>query len=199
MAEESTTDPQPETSDATPVPEDTLEALREQLEQARSEAQQNLDKFLRASADTENVRRRAETEVANARKYSIERFAAEMLPVRDALELASQVDLSGETSEAISRMHEGIALTLKQFDSAFGKFHITTIDPAGEKFDPERHQAMTMVESADVAPNHVLQVVQKGYLIHDRLLRPAMVVVAKAAPAPQGLESGADGPTEPLD
>jgi molecular chaperone GrpE len=181
MAEETSTNPQSGSSASGAVPEDSIETLREHLEQARAEALENLDKYLRASAETENVRRRAETEVANARKFSIERFAAEMLPVRDALELASQVDLSGENSEAVSRMHEGIELTLKQFDTAFEKFHITTIDPAGEKFDPERHQAMTMVERADMAPNHVVQVVQKGYLIHDRLLRPAMVVVSKAA------------------
>jgi molecular chaperone GrpE len=161
------------------------DTLEQQLETARAEAAKNLDKFLRASAESENVRRRAEIDVENARKFGIERFATELLAVRDSLDLALQVDLQ-DAGEALRKMHEGIELTLRQLDSVFQRFSITAIDPAGEKFDPERHQAMSMVETDEVDPNHVVTVVQKGYLLHDRLLRPAMVIVAKAKTAAEG-------------
>lgn len=159
--------------------------LEQQLEAARTEAAENLDKFLRASAESENVRRRAQTDVENARKYGIERFATELLAVRDSLDLALQVDLQ-EAGEALKKMHEGIELTLRQLDTVFQRFSISPIDPAGEKFDPEKHQAMSMVETDELEPNHIVTVVQKGYLLHDRLLRPAMVIVAKAKTATEG-------------
>ena len=162
-----------------------VSALQSELDAARREAEENLDKFLRARAETENIRRRAETDVANAHKYGIERFALEMLAVKDSLERARAVDVvaqSGESGERplMQKMVEGLDLTLKLMDAIFQKFSITVVDPQkGEKFDPERHQAMSMVESADVPENHVLTTVQRGYLLHNRLLRPAMVVVAK--------------------
>jgi molecular chaperone GrpE len=159
--------------------------LEQQLEAARAEAAENLDKFLRASAESENVRRRAQIDVENARKYGIERFATELLAVRDSLDLALQVDLQ-EAGEALKKMHEGIELTLRQLDTVFQRFSISPIDPAGEKFDPEKHQAMSMVETDELEPNHIVTVVQKGYLLHDRLLRPAMVIVAKAKTATEG-------------
>ena len=157
--------------------------LQAELEAARTKAADDLDKFLRAKAEAENVQRRAQVEVANARKYGIERFAAELLAVRDSLELARTVDIEQENQTALEQMHEGLDLTLKLMDSAFQKFSLTVVDPQGEKFDPEKHQAISMVESDEITPGYVVQVVQKGYLLHDRLLRPAMVLVAKARKA----------------
>lgn len=182
----------PEAAADSETPEASLE---EQLEQARAEAVENLDNYLRAKAETENVRRRSADEVTKARKFAIEQFAGELLAVRDSLELASLVDLEEDSAQAVKQMHEGVALTLKQLDNAFRKSGITEVEPTGEKFDPERHQAMSMVETDDVAPNHVVSVMQKGYVLNERLLRPAMVVVAKA-PAQSDAGSGAAGETE---
>ncbi len=156
------------------------DSLEQQLEQARLEVAENLDKFLRAKAETENIRRRSADEVSKARKFAVEQFAGELLVVRDSLELASKYSIEGEDSPDLTHMHEGMMLTLKQLDSVFEKESIVVIDPTGEKFNPELHQAMSMIETDEVAPDHVVRVMQKGYLINDRLLRPAMVVVAKA-------------------
>lgn len=168
--------------DLEPVPE--IDQLRAELEQARTEAGENLDRFLRAKAEAENTRRRAEADVTAAHKYALDRFAAEIISVRDSLDLARMVELPKDTSPAVQKMHEGLDLTLKLMDSVFQKFGVTRLDPKGQKFDPERHQAISMVESAEVPPGHVVNVVQKGYLLNDRLLRPAMVVVARAASVP---------------
>jgi molecular chaperone GrpE len=166
-------------------PEADVGRLRSELEAARAKAAEDLDKFLRAKAEADNARRRAEIDVAHARKYGIERFAAEMLAVRDSLELARTVDIELENQSALAKMHEGLDLTLKLMDNVFEKFSLKVIDPIHEKFDPEKHQAISMVESNEVPPGHVVQVVQKGYMLYDRLLRPAMVMVAKA-PAERG-------------
>ena len=115
------------------------------------------------------------------RKYAIERFASEIIAVRDSLELARMVELPQDSNPAVQKMHEGLDLTLKLLDDIFRKFGLTLIDPPGQKFDPERHQAISMVDSAEVPPGHVVNVVQKGFLLNDRLLRPDMVVVARAA------------------
>ena len=157
-----------------------METLKAELEAAQAQAAENLDKFMRAKAETENVRRRAETDVASAHKFAIERFALEMLAVKDSLERARTVDL--KTSDAaLEKMFEGIDLTLKLMDSIFQKFALTEISPAkGDKFDPEKHQAMSAQDNAEVPPNHVLMALQKGYLLNNRLLRPALVIVAKA-------------------
>lgn len=155
--------------------------LQAQLEQALEEIEQYKERFLRAKAEVENTRRRATNDVANAHKYAVERFAGEMLGVKDSLELARSVELTGDNKEALERMLEGLELTLKLMSGVFKKFSLEAIDPAkGEKFDPDKHQAMTVQESDEVGPNEVLAVVQKGYQLHDRLLRPAMVIVAKA-------------------
>jgi molecular chaperone GrpE len=183
------TDTDRDQADASPVADESGASLEQQLQAAQAEAAENLDKFLRASAESENVRRRAQIDMDNARKYGIERFATELLPVVDSLDLARRVDLKEAGSEAMEKMKEGIELTLRQLDSVFERFSITTIDPAGEKFDPERHQAMSMVETDEVEPNHIVTVVQKGFLLHDRLLRPAMVVVAKAKSTATGEKS----------
>lgn len=155
--------------------------LQAELEKVRAEAAENLDRFLRARAEAENMRKRAELDVAATRKYAIERFASEIIAVRDSLELARMVELPKDSNPAVQKMHEGLDLTLKLLDDIFRKFGLTLIDPSGQKFDPERHQAISMVDSAEVPPGHVVNVVQKGFLLNDRLLRPAMVVVARAA------------------
>jgi len=178
------------------TPVDPLEALRQELEAARTQAADSQEKYLRALAEADNTRRRAEQDLAGAHKYAVERFAGEIVSVRDSLDLAAAVDLAGDNTEGLSRMREGIGLTLKQIDDAFRKFGIIVLDPKGEKFDPTRHQAISMVESAEVPAGHVLSVVQKGYQIYDRVLRPAMVVVAKApAGDAQGSASAAEGRT----
>ncbi len=166
-----------------PVAGGDLEKLRAELESAKAEAVANLDKFLRAKAEADNVRKRTENEIANVRKYAVESFASELLAVHDSLDLARSVSLV-DAAAAVEKMHEGLELTLKLMDGVLAKFGVVQIDPKGEKFDPERHQALSMVESAEVAPNHIVTVVQKGYLLRDRLLRPAMVIVAKAKAAP---------------
>jgi molecular chaperone GrpE len=152
---------------------DVATDLAELLQKAEAEAQELREAFLRARAETENVRRQAREEIAKAGKFGIERFATDLLAVKDALELALATDAA--TPE---QMREGVTLTLKQLDAAFEKAHIQPVDPQGQPFDPHRHQAMQMV-AADAPANTVVQVFQKGYLIHDRVLRPAMVVVAK--------------------
>jgi molecular chaperone GrpE len=173
-------DPTPPTFTApeAPVTED-VEALKAELEAMRAQASENLDKFLRAKAETENVRRRAETDVASAHKFAIERFALEMLAVKDSLERARTIDF--KTSDAaLEKMFEGIDLTLKLMDSIFQKFALTEVTPAkGDKFDPEKHQAMSTQDDAEVPANHVLMALQKGYMLNNRLLRPALVIVAK--------------------
>jgi molecular chaperone GrpE len=150
-------------------------SLQEQLEEAQREAREHHDAWLRAKAEADNVRKRAQTDVANAHKYALEAFAGQLLPVRDSLEAALSVD-----NATLEAQRQGVQLTLKQLDTAFDKFNIREIDPAtGEKFDPHLHQAMTTVES-DKPPNTVVHVLQKGYLLNDRVLRPALVTVSKS-------------------
>ena len=151
---------------------DDLEALRAENGQLR-------DEFLRARADAENARKRAQTEIANARRFALEGFASELLNVRDSLDLARSVDLEG-TEGVVEHVVEGLELTLKQLDSAFDRFSVFEVSPeVGDRLDPELHQAMTLAPSTEVKPNHICQVIQKGYRLHDRLLRPARVIVAK--------------------
>ena len=170
--------------DLEPAPE--IKQLQAELEQARTEAAESLDRYLRAKAEAENTRKRAEADVVAAHKYALERFASEIVTVRDSLELARMVELPEGSNPAVHKMHEGLDLTLKLMDRAFQKFGVTLLDPKGQKFDPERHQAISMVDSEEVPLNHVVNVVQKGYLLNDRLLRPAMVVVRRAPAADQG-------------
>ena len=180
------------TNENTPTEEVAAEAtgageaepsLEQQLEAIRTEAEKNHENFLLASAEAENIRKRAQNEIAQARKFAIEKFATELLSVRDSLELASATEIDSDDGGAMEKMREGLQLTLKQLDSVFEKFEISVIDPKGEKFNPDHHQAMAMVETEDLEPNHVVEVMQKGYLLKDRLLRPAMVVVSRAVAA----------------
>ena len=152
----------------------------DELEMLRAQVAQLQDETLRARADADNARKRAQGEIVNARRFALEGFAGELLTVRDSLGLARAVDLTGGDN-LVEQMTEGLELTLKQLDAAFERFSVFEVSPeVGDKLDPESHQAMSLVESTDVAPNHICQVVQKGYRLHSRLLRPAMVIVAKA-------------------
>ena len=145
-----------------------------QLKRAEDEAGELRDAWLRAKAETENARRVAQNDIAKAHKYAVERFAQELLAVKDALELT--LATPNAKTEAL---RDGVALTLKNLDSAFDKASITEINPLHQKYDAHRHQAMTMIESDEPAGT-VVQVFQKGYLLNDRVLRPALVAVAKA-------------------
>lgn len=154
------------------------EQLAEQLVAANRKAEENWDKFVRTQAEMENLRRRSEKELQNAHKYALEKFAKELLLVVDSLELGIQA-ASGDAPE-IAKLREGSELTLKQFRAVLEKFNIQPVDPLGQKFNPELHQAMAMEPSASAEPNTVVKVFQKGYVLNDRLLRPAMVVIAQA-------------------
>ncbi|WJG08035.1 nucleotide exchange factor GrpE [Aliiglaciecola sp. LCG003] len=157
----------------------TISELQAALAKAEATVSEQRDSVLRAKAEMENARRRAETEVEKARKFALERFAAELLPVADNLERA--VQLADHENESLKPMMEGVDITLKSFISTIEKFGLNVIDPQGEAFNPEKHQAMSMQESADVPANTVLAVMQKGYEINGRLLRPAMVMVSRAS------------------
>jgi molecular chaperone GrpE len=153
---------------------DSMPSLEELIRLAELKAEENHDAWLRAKAETENVRRRAQEDIAKAAKFAIERFARELLAVKDSLEAA----LTAE-APSVDSMKAGAELTLKQLVAAFEKSNLSEVNPLGEKFDPHFHQAISMVE-ADQEPNTVVTVLQKGYLIADRVLRPALVIVSKA-------------------
>ncbi len=165
--------PDLETTLETRTPEQWAEALAE----AEQKAQDNWDKVLRSQADLENIKRRSEKDLQNAHKFGIEKFARELLPVADSLELGLSVETAG--SPEVQKLREGMELTLKQLQASLEKFNVVQVDPEGEKFNPEWHQAMAMQPTDEAEPNTVLKVYQKGYLLSDRLLRPAMVVVAQ--------------------
>jgi molecular chaperone GrpE len=151
-----------------------------ELESAQAEIAKLKDAFLRAKAEEDNVRRRAEKDITNSRKFAIEGFAKELLNVFDSLKLATAVELAEDASDTAKSVREGVDITLKQVNSAFAKFAVKEIAPkVGDKLDPNLHQAMTMVESEEVASGCIITVIQAGFELHERLLRPAMVVVAK--------------------
>lgn len=149
-------------------------ALEESLKKAERAAQEHHEAWLRAKAEADNIRKRAQTEIASAHKFALENFASELLAVKDSLEAALATE-----SATVESMKAGVELTLKQLATVFDRFHITEVNPLGQKFDPHRHQAISTQES-DAEPNTVVQVLQKGYLLHERVIRPALVVVAKA-------------------
>ena len=156
---------------------EVMPSLEEMLKTAELKAQEHHDAWLRAKAETENVRRRATEDIDKARKFAVEKFANELLAVKDSLEAA----LANENQSA-ENLKSGVEVTLRQLSNAFEKSRLVEIAPLGEKFDPHRHQAISQIEAADAAtePNTVLTVLQKGYSLADRVLRPALVVVAKA-------------------
>jgi len=155
----------------------------DRLQELEALAEERRDQALRAQAELENQRRRFERELENAHKYAMEKFAAELLDVCDSLEMGVQ---AARESRDVERIIEGAELTLKNFHHVFEKFGIQAEEPTGERFDPERHQAMSMQEDASQPPNTVVATMQKGYLLQDRVLRPAMVVVSKAPAAGSG-------------
>lgn len=147
--------------------------LEEMLKAAELKAQEHYDAWMYAKAEGENIRRRAQEDVSKAQKFAVERFSSEILAVKDSLEAGLAVQ-----TENVESFKSGMELTLKQISSVFEKFNIKEINPAGEKLDPHKHQAIGMVESEQEA-NTVVSVMQKGYTLHDRVLRPALVMVAK--------------------
>ena len=148
------------------------------LEDARGKADEHWDQVVRIQAEMDNLRKRTERDLANAHKFALERFANELLPVKDSLELG----LAAFTAENPDpeKLREGVELTLQMLTAAMEKSAITEVNPENEAFNPDYHQAMSMQERDDVAPNTVVTVVQKGYLLNGRLIRPAMVIVSKA-------------------
>ena len=179
MTDSNQTEDQPE-----PQSEDSIEANQadqetgnvvDELAELRDKAEANWQLYVRAQAEMENLRHRSEKDLESAHKFALEKFAAELLAVKDSLELGLNA-----TDADVDKLREGSELTLKMLSQALPKFNINDVDPMGEVFDPNHHQAMTMQETAEHTPNTVIAVMQKGYLINDRLLRPAMVVVAKA-------------------
>ena len=161
-----------------PAPSATLPAEVDPLQKAETEAREHYDAWLRAKAETDNVRKRAQAEITAAHKFAVENFSAELLAVKDSLEAA----LAAENA-TVNSMRSGIELTLKQLKSVFERFNLAEINPLGAKFDPHRHQAISTVDAA-AEPNTVVQVLQKGYSLHDRVIRPALVAVSK----PRGVE-----------
>jgi molecular chaperone GrpE len=155
----------------------TVADVERDLQAALAKANEHHDLYLRAKAETENTRRRAQEDIAKAHKFAIESFAEALVPVMDSLEKA----LENQAADAAA-LREGAAITLRQLQTAFEKNRLVAIDPKGEKFDPHKHQAISMVPAPEgVAPNHVVTVLQKGWLIADRVLRPALVTVAQGS------------------
>ena len=168
-------------ADAPPVSHEEFEAVQRDLDQALAKADEHWKLYLGAHAEMENLRKRAERDVQNAHKFALERFFGELLPARDSLELGLAA-----TSDAvdIARLREGVELTLKQLAAAMEKFGARELNPLGARFNPNEHEAMAMLPTDQAEPNTVVQVLQKGYLLNERLLRPAKVVVAQALPKP---------------
>ena len=180
---------------------ESVEQLRTALEQAQAEAEAQKDRALRTAAEAENVRKRADRRVENAHKYALEKFVGDLLPAVDsferAVEAAQKASAGADAAPADAAVAEGVQLSLKLFEEALRKQGIEVVDPLGAPFDPNLHEAMTMLESATAEPGSVMDVFQKGYTVNGRLVRAARVVVAKApqatAEAPEASEeSGED-------
>lgn len=175
---------QPDSINSTPEPAadtqavDDVAQLRQKVEIAEAKVQENWDALLRAKAELENVRKRGQRDLENAHKYGLEKIALELLSVRDSMELGLEAASSNQSD--ISSLREGVDLTLKMLVQLMDKFNIKQLNPVNEKFNPEQHQAISMQEVHDLESNTVISVMQKGYLLSDRLLRPALVVVSKA-------------------
>ena len=155
--------------------EQNVDDLKQALQEAIAKADANRDMHMRSLAELENVKRRAQKDVEHAHKFALEKFSIDLLTVKDSLELG----LSVEDAD-VEKIREGTQLTLKMLTQVLDKFSIVELDPVGETFDPNHHQAMTMQPTSEHPPNTVISVMQKGYLLNDRLLRPAMVIVSKA-------------------
>ncbi|MEE9422194.1 MAG: nucleotide exchange factor GrpE [Gammaproteobacteria bacterium] len=175
-ADETVTATEPDNQTTDQQPED----VHVLLEDARNKADEHWNQFLRLQAEMENLRKRNERDVSNAHKFALEKFSAELLPIKDSLEMGIAAATEGDGIDA-EKILEGSELTLKMLGSAFSKFNVKEISPLNDKFNPEYHEAISMQERADVEPNTVVTVIQKGYTLNDRLIRPAMVVVSRAA------------------
>jgi molecular chaperone GrpE len=173
---------------------DTVAKLEQKLADAEAKAQENWDKAVRAQAELENIRRRAQRDLENAHKYALEKFLHDLLPIQDSMEMG--LAAAQDESADVARLREGSELILKMFADLMDKNGIEAIDPEGHPFDPEHHQAMTMLESPDHEPNTVVSVMQKGYKLNDRLVRPAMVAVSKAPESAQESNQQTSGDTE---
>ena len=156
----------------------SLEQALEKIEEAELAADKAKDDALRVQAEMQNLRRRTEQDVEKAHKYGQEKFSIELLSVMDNLERALDA-ASQHDDETVKAIYDGVNLTLKSFMDCFSKFNIEVIDPLGEPFDPQKHQAMSIQESPEAEPNTVISVLQKGYTLHGRVIRPAMVMVSK--------------------
>lgn len=153
-----------------------IESLQKQLDKEKERAQANKDLALRAQAEMDNLRKRTARDIENAHKYALEKFINELLPIMDSLELGMS---AAESAENIDDLREGMNLTAKMFTTAMDKFNVKTLEPQGEKFNPEQHEAVSMQEIEGSESGTVVTVMQKGYELNGRLVRPAMVVVAK--------------------
>ena len=169
--------PPPADNTTAAEPAETMPSLEELLKAAELKAAEHHDAWLRAKAETENVRRRAQDDILRAGKFAIEKFAGELLAVKDSLEAAL-----GNENQGAEALRAGVELTLRQLVAAFEKSNLLEINPLGEKFDPHRHQAISQVEAEGEA-NRVVSVLQKGYALSERVVRPALVVVSKAKAA----------------
>ena len=156
----------------------SVEELAERLQAAEQKAADNWDQLLRTRAEMENLRRRTQRDLESAHKYALEKFISELLPVKDSLEMG--LDVARQGTADIEKICEGTELTLNMLSNALGKFNVVELNPQSEKFNPEHHQAVAMQPSAEHEPNTVMAVMQKGYLLNERLMRPAMVMVSKA-------------------
>ncbi len=153
---------------------EVMPSLEEMLQAAELKAQEHYDAWMYAKAEGENIRRRAHEDIDKARKFALEKFSSELLAVKDSMEAALAVETA-----TVEDYKNGVELTMKQLTAVFEKFNVAEVHPVGEKFDPHKHQAISMVDHPDAEPNTVVQVLQKGYLLNDRVLRPALVMVAK--------------------
>jgi len=163
------------------------EAATAEAEDLARLAQENWEKYLRAVAELDNLRKRGARDVENARKFGVERLAAAMLPVRDSIEAGLKAAAEADPAALdVTTLLEGERATLRLLDQALEAASIREIDPVGEPFDPKEHEAMSMLPSATAEPGSVLEVIQKGYALHERVLRPARVIVAREAPSEEG-------------
>ena len=167
----------------------TIEELKQELAEAKQKAHDNWDKAVRVQAEMENLKKRTQKDLEDAHKFALTSFAKELLSVLDSLILGLQA-ATGD-SEEVQKFRVGSEMTIKLFETVFAKFNIVAIDPLGQPFNPEQHQAMVMQEVEGAEPNTVVNVFQKGYMLNGRLLRPAMVVVAKAAEKPSEVDKQA--------
>lgn len=161
--------------------QEPLDELQQALESAMAQIEAFKDQALRAEAEMQNVRRRAERDVANAHKFGLERFLTNLLPVVDALE--KSIEAAEQAAQLDDPITEGVRLCLKLLTDQLDKENVAAVDPVGEPFDPQYHQALSMIDSPDMEPNSVVLVVQKGYTLNERLVRPALVMVSKG-PSP---------------